>query len=155
MRRAVPRLHVVALAAGLLVAVTLPGMLSAQLSTPDSTSPGRVTVLYPPFPNPFPAPARPVACIWFDLRSESAVRLEILDSRGRRVRLLIPSQSLDGRFSEGRHGRANSSANTGCDSRFEWDGSADDGRAAPPGLYLVRLRADGRRLHRKLVFRGF
>ncbi|MDB4881916.1 MAG: hypothetical protein JWL95_682 [Gemmatimonadetes bacterium] len=110
------------------------------------------TLLYQNFPNPFPAPSSQTTCIWFDLRTATEVRLMIHDLRGNPVRTIVPSAQFAGTLPAGRYGRLRDA--DGCDPRFAWDGSADDGRVVQPGVYLVRLKADGYESIRKIVFRG-
>lgn len=76
-------------------------------------------------PAPSPARAGEPTRIAFTLPAgaAAAVRLEILDVRGRLVRRL-----LDGPLPPGPHARA-------------WDGRDEAGREAPPGVYGVRLVA--------------
>lgn len=68
----------------------------------------------------FPSPAGDGTTIQFNLREEDAVRLEIVDVQGRRVRSLFA-----GVLSSGAHS-------------FRWDLRADDGRPMPAGAYLSR-----------------
>jgi hypothetical protein len=70
------------------------------------------------------------------------------------VRRLIPGAVLGDYFLLGRYGRAASGGDTGCDPRFTWDGRAEDGRVVQPGVYLLRLRAAGADVIRKVVFKG-
>ncbi len=100
------------------------------------------TLLYQNFPNPFPAPSSQATCFWFDLKTGGKVELTIHDLRGHRVRTLIPGQ-LPRELAAGRYGRASELDGTGCDPRLQWDGTADDGRVAPAGVYLLRFKADG------------
>lgn len=120
------------------------------------TDPGRpvATLLYQSFPNPFPRGSVDATCIWFDLREPSLVRLEIFDIRANPVRRIIPGAALPATLPSGRYGRASDSSEGGCDPRFTWDGTADDGRMVSPGVYLVRLTAGGQALTRRIVFRG-
>ncbi|HET7457909.1 MAG TPA: hypothetical protein VFJ74_09655 [Gemmatimonadaceae bacterium] len=126
------------------------------------------TILYQNFPNPFPAITASAAaavansagvgatCFWFDLARPSVVRLDVYTLRGNHVRTLVPSGALQGVLAAGRYGRAPgaASANSGCDPRLAWDGTAADGRVVPAGIYLVRLVADQTSSVRKVVFRG-
>jgi hypothetical protein len=121
------------------------------------------TLLYQNFPNPFPArgagSAAPAAggaatCIWFDIGRPGPVRLELYTLRGDRVRTLVPGPAIAGVLPAGRYGRGTDGSNSGCDPRLSWDGTAEDGRLVPPGVYLVRLSADGASQVRKVVFRG-
>ena len=112
------------------------------------------TLLYQNFPNPFPAPSSATTCIWFDLRTSAEVELMIYDLRGHPVRRLIPSAQVGGTLPAGRYGRLSENESRGCDPRFAWDGTADNGRIAPPGVYLVRFRAAGYESMKKMLFRG-
>ncbi|MDB4891190.1 MAG: hypothetical protein JWL61_3045 [Gemmatimonadetes bacterium] len=112
------------------------------------------TLLYQNFPNPFPAPSSQSTCFWFDLKTSGKVELTIHDLRGHRVRTMIPGQ-LPGDLVAGRYGRASELDGTGCDPRLQWDGTADDGRVVPPGVYLLRFKADGvAETMKKILFRG-
>ncbi|MFL5574547.1 MAG: hypothetical protein ACJ79S_01030, partial [Gemmatimonadaceae bacterium] len=127
--------------------------------TQDGGEPA-ATLLYQNFPNPFPASAAAAAgglgtCIWFDLGRPGPVRVELFTLRGDRVRTLVPGPGfLAAALPAGRYGRAAAGSNSGCDPRLAWDGTADDGRVVPPGVYLLRLRADGTSQVKKVVFRG-
>ncbi len=114
------------------------------------------TILFQNFPNPFPNARVSATCIWFDLRTASAVELQVLDLRGNLVRTVIPGPAFpsSGTFAAGRYGRASEGSNTGCDPRLSWDGTDDSGRAVPTGVYLIRLRADGVETFRKALFKG-
>lgn len=73
-------------------------------------------------PNPFnPATTFPLV-----LEKRSRVTLAVFSPSGRRIRLLA-----DGVFPPGDH-------------RIEWNGLDDSGRPQPSGLYLTRLRTNGR-----------
>lgn len=120
------------------------------------TPPGEAvaTILYQNFPNPFPAPSSSATCIWFDLKVATNVELTVLDLRGNRVRTLIPGQLVSA-LPAGRYGRRGEFDLGGCDARLAWDGTADDGRVVPPGVYLLRFRADGApESIKKMLFRG-
>ena len=112
------------------------------------------TLLYQNFPNPFPAASSSNTCIWFDLQVKAHVELTILDIRGNRVRTLIPgafSSDLD----PGRYGRQSDTNASGCDARLSWDGTADNGRTVPRGIYLVRLTTSiNASQTKKIVFLG-
>ncbi len=114
------------------------------------------TILFQNFPNPFPNDRVNATCVWFDLRSSSVVQLHVLDLRGNSVRTLIPSAAFPASTSlpAGRYGRASEGSNSGCDQDLSWDGRDDNGRAVPPGVYLIRLRADGVETFRKALFKG-
>lgn len=111
------------------------------------------TLLYQNFPNPFPAPSSQTTCFWFDLHAATPVELSVLDVRGHRVKTFIPG-ALASTLPAGRYGRQLEIEDSGCDPRLAWDGSADDGRVVPPGLYLLRMKTDDGVMIRKIVFRG-
>jgi len=85
------------------------------------------------FAPPHPNPARELATLRFTLPCETRVVLALHDVSGRCVRTLA-----DGSWARGEHS-------------IGWDLCDDAGRVVPPGLYLARLEADGRRLVRRLV----
>lgn len=141
--------------------------VTARLATGDSVrvasaasfvivDPGQpvATLLYQNFPNPFPRGTLTSTCIWFDLREPATVQLEIFDIRANLVRRLVPSPEVLALLPAGRYGRALDSGAGGCDPRFSWDGTADDGRLVAGGVYLMRLTANGHALTKKIVFRG-
>jgi hypothetical protein len=113
-----------------------------------------VTLLYQNFPNPFPSGASMTTCFWFDLRAAGVVSLRITDLRGFPVRTLVPSATVTAYLPAGRYGRGAATTESGCDTRFAWDGTAADGRTVPAGVYLAWLVANGERSMRKVVFRG-
>lgn len=114
------------------------------------------TELYRPFPSPFPGivPQNPGTCVWFDLKNESVVELEVTDLRGLHVRRLVPNAEVVGRLAPGRYGRGRTEFNEGCDQRFLWDGTDDRGVYVPEGVYVIRFRGDGVQRFRRVVFRG-
>ena len=137
-----------ALACALLLA---PPIADAQVGEPP-----RTTILYQNFPNPFPSAGGLTTCVWFDLAHASDVLIQVLDIRGNVVRTLVPSATMPSRHEVGRYGRAtgNIPDGFGCDERFTWDGVASDGRTVPPGVYLLRMRADGADAVRRMLFLG-
>jgi hypothetical protein len=82
----------------------------------DGTTPARLA-LAPPTPNP----VRHLVRLTFDLPAAGAVRLEILDLQGRRVRTLADDVLPANRYVRG------------------WDLRDGSGRRAAPGIYLARL----------------
>lgn len=84
--------------------------------------------LAPAAPNPF----NPQTTLRYGLATAGPARLEIVDTRGRRVRTL-----LDGAQAAGDHVAV-------------WDGRDDRGRAAPSGVYFCRLVAGGAARQQKL-----
>jgi hypothetical protein len=111
------------------------------------------TVLFQPFPNPFPNDRLTATCIWFDLKAQATVRLDILDLRGNQVSRIFPGRGFE-TFPPGRYGRDVFGGDTGCDQRFRWEGTDDAGRTVRPGVYLVRLRAGGVETTKRVLFRG-
>lgn len=112
------------------------------------------TLLYQNFPNPFPAPSSATTCFWFDLRTSSRVELTILDLRGHLVKTMIPG-TLPSQLNPGRYGRLHALNSSGCDPALAWDGSADNGRVVPAGVYLVRFKAEGEaETVKKILFLG-
>ncbi|MEP6733474.1 MAG: hypothetical protein ABJE10_22710 [bacterium] len=112
------------------------------------------TLLYQNFPNPFPAASSQTTCFWFDLKNRAHVELTVHDLRGHRVRTIIPGE-LSSELDPGRYGRASEVNGTGCDPRLRWDGTADDGRVVPAGVYLLRFTVDGvSETMKKVLFLG-
>ena len=82
---------------------------------------------------PSPNPSAGAARLRFSLPSAGHVSLRVHDVRGARVATLV-----NGRLPAGPH-------------ETHWDGRADDGSLAAPGVYFVELRAEESRLSRKLI----
>ena len=114
----------------------------------------RATLLYQNFPNPFPNVSSAVTCIWFDLRTESSVNIDVFDLRGFHVRRIAPGPAGAQVLPAGRYGRFGPGNDSGCDPQYQWDGRDDGGRFVPAGVYLLRLRADRTESFKKVVFRG-
>ena len=112
------------------------------------------TVLYQNFPDPFPNARVSTTCIWFDLKNQSNVRIDILDLHGSHVAQITPGRGLGPIFLPGRYGRAAVGSDTGCDDRLTWDGRDDTGRTVPPGVYLIRFVGDGITATKRLLFKG-
>jgi hypothetical protein len=108
------------------------------------------TILYRPFPNPFPQWEFSTAGlnIWFDLHQPGPVELNVYDLRGRLIRRLIPARPDCGEVSlpPGLYGRGagviNTTASPDC-ALARWDARDEHGRTVSPGVYVVRLRAAG------------
>jgi phage tail sheath protein FI len=83
-----------------------------------------------PRPNPFSSRC----ALAFELPRAGSVTLQVLDLAGRVVRTLAAGEAM----SAGPHVRG-------------WDGRGDAGAVAPPGVYVVRLQAEGRILAHKLT----
>ena len=132
---------------------TLPAPTASSSVLVDDGVP-RVTLLYQNFPNPFPTGGVVSTCIWFDLAHDSRVDLLVTDIRGNVVRSLSPRADLPAVLPAGRYGRIGDGSGPACDPRFSWDGRSAAGDFVPPGVYLVRLRADGVSAYKKVLFRG-
>jgi len=78
--------------------------------------------LGPIHPNPF----NPFTIIRYELAEPAAVRMEVLDVAGKRVRLLMNDTPMPA----GNH-------------TVDWRGRGDDGRLLAAGVYLVRMLAAG------------
>lgn len=128
-----------------------PAVADGQIGAPPPT-----TTLYQNFPNPFPAAGSLTTCVWFDLASATDVLIQVLDIRGNVVRTLIPAAGIPSRHAAGRYGRATGDIpdGFGCDERITWDGVASDGSMVPPGVYLLRMRAGGTEVVRRMLFLG-
>lgn len=98
--------------------------------TPSTGTEGAPTslTLAPARPNPTTGEAQ----LAFTLSRPGRARLALFDAAGARVRLLV-----DGDRGAGPHAVA-------------WDGRRDGGRRAAPGMYYVRLEAEGRTLSRAI-----
>ena len=112
------------------------------------------TTLFQNFPNPFPTATVQATCIWFDLRVQSIVYLDVIDLHGNRVATILPGRGVGTTLPPGRYGRAEVGSDSGCDSRLTWDGTADNGRTVPPGVYLIRFRGDGKEYRRSMLWKG-
>ena len=108
----------------------IPMQLEVSVDLSSTGVPGEpdATVLVIERPNPLTPPGH----ISFTLPGPAFARLELLDPSGRRVRELF------------------SGASAGT-QRITWDGRDGRGRSLPPGLYLLRLEAGGRRIVSKVV----
>ena len=104
-------------------------LLRPEQVTAVDLPPALRTKLLPNRPNPF----NPRTRISFTVREAGTVTLDVHDVAGRRVRLL-----LSGRVAAGPH-------------ELVWDGRDDHGRELPSGVYVCRLRADGRKVTDKMT----
>jgi hypothetical protein len=113
-----------------------------------------LTILYQNFPNPFPDAETGTwwTRIWFDLARSSVVDLAVYDLRGRLVRRLVPASGCGPvELPPGLYGRDQHDDSDPCVT-LHWDGKGDGGREAPPGVYLLRLRAGGVEEVRRVVY---
>lgn len=149
----------------LLLGALAPARSGSAESRAERAAQPTATLLYQNFPNPFPgtgaaaanaarAAGGPATCIWFDLGRPTPVRLAVYSISGDPVRHILPAATMDGVLRPDRYGRDPGGGDRGCDPRLTWDGRGDDGRLVPPGVYLLRLEADGASQVRKIVFRG-
>jgi hypothetical protein len=111
------------------------------------------TVMFQPFPNPFPTPLLERTCVWFDLKAQADVKLEVLDLRGNRVARIFPGRGFT-TFPPGRYGRDVFGGESGCDQRFTWDGTDSRGRVVPAGVYLIVFSGGGVTTRKQVLFRG-
>ncbi|MBN2169929.1 MAG: hypothetical protein JW819_01255 [Candidatus Krumholzibacteriota bacterium] len=95
----------------------------------DAPAPAAGFALGANHPNPF----NPTTRIPFRLAAAGAVDLAVYDVRGRHLRTLVAAT-----LPAGEHAAA-------------WDGRDEAGRALPAGVYLYRLRAQGRAAARRMV----
>lgn len=85
------------------------------------------------FAAPEPNPSSGAVTLRFSLAAAADVRVELLDTAGRRVRTLASGTRDAGAYA------------------LRWDGRADDGRAVSPGLYFARLVTPGGAAVRRVV----
>ena len=86
------------------------------------------------FSPPYPSPARERVNFAFTLPIAATASLAVFDVSGRLVRRLLP----EGPAAAGRH-------------VLVWDGRAQRGEVAPPGVHLARLETGGVTLARRVV----
>jgi hypothetical protein len=107
------------------------------------------TVLFDPFPSPFPYNGVGRACIWFDLSENATISLSVIDLRGLTVKNIFSGSTT---FERGRYGRPQAGVPSGCDDRFSWDGTDSRNRTVQPGVYLIVLRAGSKAFRTRVVF---
>lgn len=115
-------------------ATELHGPVRVNVTNPGNpdTPPADVnpTVLHVAFPNPFTSTTK----ISYDLQTPGNVRLEILNLKGQRVKVLDNSVKLSsGTYS------------------YYWDGTNDYGKRLSAGLYLYQLKTDNHMEIKKVV----
>jgi hypothetical protein len=86
------------------------------------------------FAPPYPSPAHDMVHFAYDLPAVATVDISVFDVAGRMVRSLLPAT----RQSVGRH-------------HLAWDGRSASGTSVAPGVYLARLRVDGKAITRRVV----
>jgi hypothetical protein len=99
---------------------------SAVLDVPSSAAPFRLSA--------YPSPSAGRVTFSTVLQEPAQVRLDVLDTAGRRVRTIESGRTLPA----GRHA-------------FEWNGQNGSGRAVAPGVYLARWSIDGRAVVKRIV----
>ena len=104
------------------------GLLGGEVAVEPQLPPRNLDLIA--WPNPF----NPQTDIAFGLPRAATVSLTILDARGHILRRLIDSE----RRSEGDH-------------VVGWDGTDDQGRSLPTGVYFARLEADAETVNHKLT----
>lgn len=116
------------------------------------------TILFQSFPTPFPTDRLQATCIWFDLKQQADVNVDILDVRGNHVARILPGRGLGlgsaGTLPPGRYGRAAFGSDRGCDERLAWNGTDSRGRVVPAGIYLIKFTGDGVTETKRVLFRG-
>ncbi len=129
---------------------------SASPFVVTSTARPPTTLLHQNFPNPFPATGGISTRIWFDLANQTTVELAVFDLRGRLVRRLVPAEPSCGTVSldAGQYGRVLAGATPDPCVLTTWDGTDTNGASVSRGIYVLRLRADGREEFRRIVFLG-
>ncbi len=95
-------------------------LTSLPVAVEPQTAPRRLALAAPR-----PNPSRGVAHLSLEVSSATAVRIDIYDAMGRRVRALAR-----GTFAPGDHA-------------FEWNGTDDAGRPLGAGMYFVRASGEG------------
>ncbi len=91
-----------------------------QLAGPTGAPPARALALDAPAPNPF----NPRTTLRWRAPAGTRAVCRVVDLRGRHLRTLLDETA------------------SGAWSTITWDGGDDGGRAAPAGVYLVRLETD-------------
>lgn len=127
---------------------------SASPFVVTSTARPPATLLYQNFPNPFPGPAGGPTRIWFDMAEASEVELAVFDLRARLVRRLIPSEESCGTvvLEAGQYGRGPPDQAPEPCVLLSWNGRDVQGRRVPRGVYVLRLRTNGKVEYRRMVF---
>ncbi len=110
---------------------TLDDTWALTWGTPAAAPPPSVSAFA--FEPPAPNPARGMTRFAFTLTEAARVQVMVVDAAGRRVRTLA-----DRAFPAGR-------------SQLLWDGRTGAGAVAPPGMYFVRIDADGREVMRRVA----
>jgi flagellar hook assembly protein FlgD len=75
--------------------------------------------LHQNYPNPF----NPTTTITYALPKKEDVTLTIFNSLGRKIRTLVNEQQVAGNY------------------EIKWDGTDDNGKAVPSGIYFYQLKA--------------
>lgn len=107
------------------VSAAVAAAVAELAASPVDEVPQNKNQLLANYPNPF----NPLTRIPYELGADAgqvAVRLEVLDVRGRLIRTLVDEHQAGGQRLEA-----------------VWDGTDNSGRKLPSGTYVARLRVDG------------
>ncbi|MCB5224705.1 MAG: carboxypeptidase regulatory-like domain-containing protein [Candidatus Cloacimonadaceae bacterium] len=99
------------------------------VSNEDELVPVAATELLGNYPNPF----NPETVISYSLKDATPVRLEIYNSKGQRIRVLVDETQASGWY------------------RALWNGRDDHGKPASSGIYMYRMNAGSYSASRKMV----
>lgn len=102
---------------------------AGHVATADELMSPAVDLLWQNYPNPF----NPNTTIAFELAKAGAIRLDIFNAKGQKVRTL-----LQGKLGSGRHTAA-------------WDGADDNGQSLASGIYLYRMNSAAGSSTRKML----
>lgn len=81
------------------------------------------------YPNPF----NPSTTISYGVKNNELVKIEIFNAKGQKIRELINGLKQAGNY------------------KAIWDGLSDDHTPAPTGMYVIRLKTDGKSYMRKIL----
>jgi hypothetical protein len=109
------------------------GLVSIEITTDVDDEPGPSLPLTFALNQNTPNPFNPTTAISFDLPRTTHARVEVFNILGQKVKTLLDKQLPAGSFS------------------VTFDGRGDDDRPLASGVYLYRLRAEGRTLSRKML----
>jgi hypothetical protein len=114
---------------GWLPSEVIEGTYNILVGTDDEIALPATTVLYPAYPNPF----KINTTIGFSLPKNTDVSLVVYNLKGQKVRSLA-----NGAYTKGKQS-------------IQWKGDTDNGKQAPCGMYLCKLKGNGFELTRKLT----
>ncbi len=114
-------------------AVGSPDVVPVTLTVTDSTSPAGMPAVVFGMDGNYPNPFNPMTLISFSIPQDGTAVIEVLDLRGHMLRTVF-----DGSLTAGQH-------------EVRWDGQDDKGRDLASGMYLARLRSQGRTATHKML----